>query len=69
MLSGFDDDPAAVEKAKQWQRTLADGGWAAITWPVEFGGRAAGPLEAVVLAEEVNKLRAPRERLHDRRAA
>lgn len=59
VLSGFDDDPAAVEKAKHWQRTLADGGWAAITWPVEFGGRAAGPLEAVVLAEEINRFELP----------
>jgi alkylation response protein AidB-like acyl-CoA dehydrogenase len=59
VLSGFDDDPAAIEHAKQWQRTLAEGGWAAITWPVEFGGRAAGPLEAVVLAEEMNKFELP----------
>ena len=25
---------------RRWNRLLADGGWAAVSWPVEFGGRA-----------------------------
>jgi alkylation response protein AidB-like acyl-CoA dehydrogenase len=53
VLSGFRDDPATIDAAKAWQRTLAEGGWAAITWPAELGGRGAGPLEAIVLAEEL----------------
>jgi len=27
--------------AREWQSQMADGGWAAITWPPEFGGRQA----------------------------
>ncbi|MEY2468633.1 MAG: hypothetical protein QOF21_1331 [Actinomycetota bacterium] len=33
------DDPAHVARCKAWQATLADGGWAAIAWPAEYGGR------------------------------
>ncbi|MCX2930595.1 acyl-CoA dehydrogenase family protein [Mycobacterium sp. CVI_P3] len=35
---------AAAEKhvlARQWQAEMAEGRWAAITWPPEFGGRSA----------------------------
>jgi alkylation response protein AidB-like acyl-CoA dehydrogenase len=42
-----------------WSRTLADGGWAAVSWPKEYGGRGAGPLEQLVQAEETGRARAP----------
>jgi alkylation response protein AidB-like acyl-CoA dehydrogenase len=53
VLEGFDDRPETIARAKEWQRRLAEAGWAAITWPVEHGGRGAGPLEAIVFGEEV----------------
>jgi alkylation response protein AidB-like acyl-CoA dehydrogenase len=59
VLAGFDDSPDAIARAREWQRALAGGGWAAITWPVEHGGRGAGPLEAIVLAEELARVAAP----------
>jgi alkylation response protein AidB-like acyl-CoA dehydrogenase len=59
VLSGFRDDPASIAAAKTWQLTLAEGGWAAVTWPVELGGRGAGPLEAIVLAEELARRELP----------
>ena len=31
-----------LEVLRAWNRTLADGGWAAPSWPVEYGGRDAG---------------------------
>lgn len=34
-----DSDKQAL--AREWQSQMAAGGWAAITWPAEFGGRAA----------------------------
>ena len=34
-------DEAAFEFRKDWQRTLADAGWAGISWPEEYGGRGA----------------------------
>lgn len=40
------------ERCRTWQRTLFDGGWAGITWPVEHGGRGATPAEAVAFNQE-----------------
>ncbi len=40
------------ERCRAWQRTLADGGWAGITWPVEHGGRGGTPAQAVAFAQE-----------------
>jgi alkylation response protein AidB-like acyl-CoA dehydrogenase len=59
VLSGFDDSAEALAKAKAWQRLLAADGWAAITWPSTLGGRDAGPLEALVWAEELSRFELP----------
>jgi len=42
-----------------WNRRLADAGYAAIAWPKEYGGRGAGVMEQVVLAEEMHRADAP----------
>ena len=44
---------------RAWQRTLADAGWAAPHWPVEFGGRATGVVEQMIYHEELALHRAP----------
>ena len=44
---------------RAWNRKLADAGYAAISWPPEYGGRAAGIMEQVVLAEEMHRAEAP----------
>jgi alkylation response protein AidB-like acyl-CoA dehydrogenase len=44
-----------VERAKRWQRFLADEGWACITWPAEYGGRGGTPTEAAIFAEEATR--------------
>jgi len=41
-----------VERCKEWQRTLYDGGWAGITWPKEFGGRGLSGVQASIFAQE-----------------
>ncbi|MEL7210251.1 MAG: acyl-CoA dehydrogenase family protein, partial [Actinomycetota bacterium] len=41
-----------VQRCREWQRTLYDGGWAGITWPKEYGGRGGTPNEARIFAEE-----------------
>lgn len=46
------EDERLVEEARAWQRTKADAGWAAPTWPAEFGGRGLSPLLAGVFAME-----------------
>ena len=42
----------AWAREKAWQRKKFEGGWAAITWPTEYGGRGGTPIEAIIFAEE-----------------
>jgi 3-oxochol-4-en-24-oyl-CoA dehydrogenase len=42
-----------------WQRRLAEGGWGASAWAVEHGGRAAGPFECHLIAQELALAGAP----------
>jgi alkylation response protein AidB-like acyl-CoA dehydrogenase len=49
----------ALERLRDWNRALADAGYAAIAWPVEYGGRGAGILDQVVFAEEMHRAGAP----------
>jgi alkylation response protein AidB-like acyl-CoA dehydrogenase len=44
-----------VRRCKEWQRTLSEGGWAGITWPVAYGGRGATPTEAALFAQEQSR--------------
>jgi alkylation response protein AidB-like acyl-CoA dehydrogenase len=46
------EDATQLERAKAWQRTKFDAGWAAIHWPVEHGGRGRPAIEAGVFSEE-----------------
>jgi alkylation response protein AidB-like acyl-CoA dehydrogenase len=45
-------DPDALDRLRSWDRTMADAGWAAISWPVEYGGRGASVVEQLVFTEE-----------------
>jgi alkylation response protein AidB-like acyl-CoA dehydrogenase len=42
-----------------WQRRLHDAGYAGLSWPREYGGRAASPTEQLVYLEETTRARAP----------
>ncbi|MBL8774775.1 MAG: acyl-CoA dehydrogenase family protein [Acidimicrobiales bacterium] len=55
----FDDLADEVVFLRDWQRRLADGGWVAVTWPEEYGGRGAGALMHYVVQEELARARAP----------
>ena len=48
-----------VAESKAWQAALYDGGWAGITWPKEFGGQGAGPVEAMIFAQEQSRFDVP----------
>jgi alkylation response protein AidB-like acyl-CoA dehydrogenase len=48
-----------VRQSKAWQRTLFEGGWAGITWPKEYGGRGASPIEAIIFAQEQARFDVP----------
>jgi alkylation response protein AidB-like acyl-CoA dehydrogenase len=53
-------DTAAGDAAhREWERKLADAGLAAVSWPVEYGGRAAPPLHALLFDEEYHAAGAP----------
>ncbi|OBH03553.1 acyl-CoA dehydrogenase family protein [Mycobacterium sp. E1747] len=52
-------DDAAFEMLRAWSATMADAGWAAVSWPREYGGRGATVLEQLVYTEETTRARAP----------
>jgi alkylation response protein AidB-like acyl-CoA dehydrogenase len=44
---------------RAWQRKLHDGGWAAVSWPKEYGGRSASLMQQAIFWEEMARLDAP----------
>jgi alkylation response protein AidB-like acyl-CoA dehydrogenase len=54
------DDPAALERARVWQRTKAEAGYAGITWPREFGGQGGTALQQIIYEQEEAQFDVPR---------
>jgi len=48
-----------VSHDEEFCRALADGGWIAPGWPVEFGGQGLDPVEMLAVAEELREADAP----------
>jgi alkylation response protein AidB-like acyl-CoA dehydrogenase len=48
-----------LEILRDWNRTMADAGWAAPAWPTEYGGRAATIAEQLAWLEEMAAAKAP----------
>ena len=48
-----------IEILRAWNQTLADAGWAAISWPIEFGGRGATIAEQLAFHEVMVDFDAP----------
>src|SRR6201988_3582188 len=44
---------------RAWQRKLYEGGWAAVSWPREYGGRSATLMEQSLFWEEMARVEAP----------
>jgi alkylation response protein AidB-like acyl-CoA dehydrogenase len=42
-----------IPARRAWQGRLADAGLAGVTWPVEFGGQGLGPVEQVIVNQEL----------------
>jgi alkylation response protein AidB-like acyl-CoA dehydrogenase len=53
------DDDAHYTWRRDFQRELADGGWAAVHWPVEYGGRGATLTQSAIFFEELGRSGAP----------
>jgi len=44
---------------RTWQRKLYEGGWAAVSWPTEYGGRGATLMQQSIFWEEMARVNAP----------
>src|SRR4051794_36597168 len=53
------EDPESVAAHREWQRKLAEAGFAAVTWPAEHGGQGLGPLHQVVVNQEIGRAGLP----------
>ena len=51
--SGGNEDAAYIDARRRWQGRLAEGGLAGVTWPREYGGQGLGPIEHVVVNQEI----------------
>lgn len=43
----------------EWEKKLYRGGWSGITWPKQYGGRGASPIENAIFLEEMARADAP----------
>jgi len=57
--SGDSADPAYVDSRRAWQDKLAEAGYAGLTWPKEFGGQGLGPIEQVIVNQEIGAASVP----------
>ena len=48
-----------MARRNAWQRRLNEGRWAAINWPMEWGGREATIMQNVIYSEEMAKAKTP----------
>jgi alkylation response protein AidB-like acyl-CoA dehydrogenase len=53
------EDEAYIDARRRWQGMLAEGGLAGVTWPVDFGGQGLGPIEQVIVGQEIGRARVP----------
>jgi alkylation response protein AidB-like acyl-CoA dehydrogenase len=54
-----DQQGLTLDEFRRGNIQLAEGGWAAPSWPVEHGGRAASVPQQVAYLEEMSRVRAP----------
>ena len=53
------DDDAYIAARRAWQRKLAEAGLAGVTWPKDVGGQGLGPIEQVIVQQEIGKAGVP----------
>lgn len=62
-LEGKRDLPEDLDEysrvLRAWQNKLYEGGWAAIAWPKEYGGRNASLMEEIIYHQEMVRVKAP----------
>jgi alkylation response protein AidB-like acyl-CoA dehydrogenase len=55
-FAGFDEE---VEWGRRWQAKLAAARWLGLSWPAEYGGRGASPVQVAIFNAEYARARAP----------
>ncbi len=53
-------DAEGLRRAKEWQAKKADAGFAAITWPTQWGGRGGSQMQQVIYNQEEAEYSVPR---------
>jgi alkylation response protein AidB-like acyl-CoA dehydrogenase len=54
-----DETTRTMARRQAWQQRLHEGRWAAINWPVEWGGREATTMQNVIYSEVMAQVKAP----------
>ena len=57
--SQSDSTVRTMQRRQAWQRRLNEGGWAAINWPREWGGREATIMQNVIYSQEMAEAKTP----------
>jgi alkylation response protein AidB-like acyl-CoA dehydrogenase len=57
--SGDAEDTAYLDTRRVWQSKLAEAGLAGVTWPKEYGGQGLGPIENVIVGQEIGRAGVP----------
>jgi alkylation response protein AidB-like acyl-CoA dehydrogenase len=57
--SATGDEDAYIAARRAWQGKLAEAGLAGVTWPEEFGGQGKGPIEQVIVNQEIGNSGVP----------
>jgi alkylation response protein AidB-like acyl-CoA dehydrogenase len=57
--SGSYEATAYIDARRAWQRRLAEAGLAGVTWPPELGGQGLGPIEQVIVNQEITRAEVP----------
>jgi alkylation response protein AidB-like acyl-CoA dehydrogenase len=53
------EDEEAFDWRRDWQRKLHEQGYAGLSWPKEYGGHGATPIEQAIFGEEMTRAKAP----------
>ena len=53
------DEDEILAARRAWQGRLAEAGLAGATWPKEFGGQGLGPIEQVIVGQEISEAGVP----------
>jgi alkylation response protein AidB-like acyl-CoA dehydrogenase len=57
--SGSTEDDAYITARRRWQGRLAEAGLAGVTWPKKLGGQGLGPIEHVIVGQELARAGVP----------